>query len=169
MEENTMRLYDYSEAYVHLEQMLLSGEIDEETYNDTVESIQDGAEQKIESMSKMIDNFKAHADMLKAEEDKLNAKRKSLLGSVEWLTESLETHLKATGKESLQAGLYKIGYKKLPDIVEFTNPNAIPLAYKKKEVVTKISKRDIAKALKDGKTVRGAKLVKGRKKFEVKK
>lgn len=162
-------MYDYSESYVQLEQMLASGEIDQETYNDTVEALADGAEQKAENIGKMIDNFESQAKMYKAEEDKLKAKRKTLENSVDWLTNSLAVHLQATGKTSMQAGLYKLGYRKLPDMVDLTNEKSIPRAYKTIKTVTSISKRDIMKALKDGEKVRGAKLITDRKKFEVKK
>lgn len=164
-----MRMYDYSDQYIQLEEMLANGEIDQELYNDTLESFSFSASTKAENLGKMIDNFKGQAQMYKDEADRLTKKRKTLENSIEWLTSSLETFLTATGKESLDAGLYKLGYKKLPDIVEFINEDSIPLAYKEKIVVTKISKREIAKALKDGEKVRGAKLVTGRRKFEVKK
>lgn len=163
-----MRMYDYSEAYISLEQKLVNGEIELETYQDTIESISDGGNEKAENLGKMIDNFKAQSTILKDEADKLTAKRKSLDNKVEWLTASLETYLMALGKEQYQVGLYKLWYKKLPDVVEFTNENVIPKAYKTPQE-PKIDKRSISRALKDGETVRGAKLVTNRKKFEVKK
>lgn len=163
-----MRMYDYSEAYISLEQKLVNGEIDLETYQDTIKSIEGLADEKAENVAKMIDNFKAHEEMLKAEADKLNKKRKTIQNSIEWLTGSLEVYLKSLRKDKHQAGIYKLGYRNLPDIVEIKNEKVIPKAYKIPQE-PKIDKKAISKALKDGETVRGAELVTGRKKFEVKK
>lgn len=164
-----MRMYDYTHQFVELERMLEGGEIEQEGYQGTLKSIEGDADEKAENLSKMIDNFNAQAEMLKNEEDRLKKKRKTLENSVEWLTNSLELYLKALKKDTHQVGMYKLWYKKLPDVVEFTNEKVIPKAYKTTETITKISKKDIAKALKDGETVKGATLVTNRRKFEVKK
>lgn len=164
-----MRMYDYSEAFVQLESMLASGEIDRETYEDTVKSLEGGADEKAENVAKMIDNFKNHIASLKLEEDRLKAKRKTAENSISWLTNSLEVYLKATKKERHSVGLYQLSYRKLPDKVEFTDEKAIPSAYKVTEIITKIPKAPISKALKDGEEIPGVKLITDRTRFEVKK
>lgn len=163
-----MRMYDYSEQYVKLESLLSEGTIDQETYNDTIESLSEGANEKANNLGKMISNFTAQANMYKEEEKKLKEKRKSLENSIEWLTNSLHVFLQANNKDEMTVGLYKLGYRKLPDMVEVKNEKVIPTAYKERVVTIKPDKRAIKKAIEDGETVRGAELITNRKKFEVK-
>lgn len=164
-----MRMNDYSKAFIELEQLLLSGEVDLETYQDTVKSIEGNADEKAENVAKMIENFENYMKMLKEEEDRLKKKRKTVEGKIEWLTNTLELYLKARKKKELKVGLYTLRYKNLPDVVEIEDENLIPEAYKEEVVTYKIPKNELKKALQDGENIPGAKLVTGREKFEVKK
>lgn len=163
-----MRMYDYSKQFVELEQLLEHGQLDEQTYQDTLKSFSDEAQDKAENLGKMIDNFKAQDQMLKDEVDKLNKKRKTLQGSIDWLTSSLETYLKALGTDEHHAGMYKLWYKKLPDVVQILDENNISEAYRTPQP-DKIDKTGIKKALKDGEEVEGVTMETNRRKFEVKK
>lgn len=160
-----MRMYDYTASYVKLEDMLLNGELDEETYADTMESISDSATEKAEALAKMIDNFKADEEKLAEEVKRLQAKRKTLKNSAEFLMNELEQFHKASGIKN--AGIYKFKYRKLPASVDVLDEKLIPDAYVKIE--RKPSKTDIKKAIQDGLEVPGAKLATDKVKFEVRK
>lgn len=160
-----MRMYDYSEAYLRIEDMFLNGELDEETYKDTMESIGDDAAEKAENLAKMIDNFAADEAKLKEEVAKLQAKRKTLNNSIAFLTNELEVFHKVSGVK--QAGLYKLKYRKLPASVDVFDEEALPEAYFR--VKKEPNKVDIKKALQDGVDVPGAVLDTDKVKFEVKK
>src|SRR6185437_6138677 len=125
-----MRMYDYTLAFIELEQLLVNGEIDGQTYRDTLKSLESSADEKAENLCRMMDNFKAQAKLLKEEEDKLKEKRKTLENSIEWFNNSLELYLKATYSADKQVGLYKLRYRNLPDVVNITNENLIPAAYR---------------------------------------
>lgn len=160
-----MRLYDYSEVYIQLEELLVNGEIDQETFDDNIDAIEGSAVEKAQNVAKMIDNFQYHAAALKEEEDKLKAKRKTVENKINWLLGSLETFHKAAGIS--QAGIYKLRMKKLPPSVEILDLEVLPEAYArfKKEA----NKTLIKKAIQDGEAIPGAFLATDKMKFEVKK
>ncbi|HSH25120.1 MAG TPA: siphovirus Gp157 family protein, partial [Massilibacterium sp.] len=87
-----MRMYDYTLQFQQLEDLLNSGTLDEETYKDTLESIEGDANEKVWNVARMIDNFKAQVDMLKSEKKKLNEKQKIAENNIIRLTDSLEEH-----------------------------------------------------------------------------
>lgn len=163
-----MRMYDYSLQFLQLEEMLSSGTIDQETFDDTIEALEGSADEKAENVARMIDNFVAQAKVLKEEEDLLKKKRKTLENSVDFLTGNLEVYLKSRGKQEHQVGMYKLRYKKLPPIVEVIDQEEIPEAYLVPQP-PKVDKQGLARVLKDGEAVPGVELITGRTKFEVKK
>ena len=63
-----MRLYELSEQYEILEQMLYDGETDEQTIRDTMEAIFGEFEDKAESYAIIITDMKADIEALKSEE-----------------------------------------------------------------------------------------------------
>lgn len=164
-----MRMNDYSEMFLKLGEMVESGEVELEEIQDTLESLEVSASDKAENVAKMIDNLQAQAKMFKDEAKRINDKAKTLQNNADYLTNNLEIFLQSTGNEKMQAGLYNLGYDKLPDIVQINNEDSVPKAFKKYETVIKIDKRSLIKVLKDGEKVRGAELETGRKKFKVKK
>ena len=161
-----MRMYDYTLAFIELEQLLVNGEIDGQTYRDTLKSLEGSADEKAENLCRMMDNFKAQAKLLKEEEDKLKEKRKTLENSIEWFNDSLELYLKATKAGDKQVGMYRLKYRNLPDVVNITNENLIPAAYRVPQP-DKIPLTPIKQALQDSIEVPGAEMETGRTKFEV--
>ena len=167
-----MRMYDYTQDFLTLARLLEEGEIELETYQETLQSMEGDSTEKANNLGKMISNFEAQANMLKAEEDRLKKKRKTLENKIEWLTSSLEAFYNAVDpnrEKPYRVGMYELKYKKLPDMVDVKNEKALALDYKERVVTIKPDKRKIKKALEDGISVRGAELITGRTKFEVKK
>lgn len=160
-----MRLYDYTEAYVQLEQMLENEEITLETFQDTLEGIEGSAVEKAENVAKMVDNFNAQIEAFKAEEKKLREKRKTIENRMDWLMANLEAFHKVSGVK--QAGIYKLGYRNLPDTVEVLDVDKLPDAYVR--IKKEPDKVTLKKVLKDGELIPGAYLETGRKKFYIKK
>ena len=164
-------MYDYTLAFHELEQMLADGLIDKETYEDTIASLEGDAKEKAQNLAYMIDNFTAHAEMLKEEAKKLREKAKTIENKIEWLENSLEQFFRASGHkegDTLQVGIYRLGYRKLPDKVEITDEEKIPEAFLVPQK-PKVDKRGISKALKDGEEVPGVYLETERYGFRVQK
>lgn len=163
-----MRLYDYTLAFMELEELLMNEEVDFQTYQDTLKSLEGPADEKAENMCRMIDNFKAHIDALKREEDKLKRKRQTLENRIEWLESMLEAYLKVKGQDTRQVGIYRLGYRKLPDKVVILDEDKVPKAYRVPQP-DKIPLTPLKQALQDGEEIPGVKLETNRIKFEIKK
>lgn len=163
-----MRLYDYTLQMLKLEALLEEESVSMEAFLDAYEHVQGEADEKAENVARMMDNFNAQIEALKSEEKKLSTRRKTIENNMIRLTESLEMYLQSLNKDKHQVGMYKLGYRKLPASVEIWDEDAIPKAYRIPQP-DKISKTDIAKALKDGEVVDGAELRTDGRKFVVKK
>ena len=75
-----MRLYEMTVAANQLYDMLTSGEIDEQTFNDTLEAM--GTEEKLESYCKVIRQLEGDAEMLKTEKERIEKKQKAVTISI---------------------------------------------------------------------------------------
>ena len=107
-----MRLYELSEQYEILEQMLYDGETDEQTIRDTMEAIFGEFEDKAESYAIIITGMKADIEALKSEESRLNARRTSLENRQKALKTTLMENMKAIGKTKIKTPLFTISVAK---------------------------------------------------------
>ena len=99
-------LYDITQDVWELQELLESGEIDEEVYRDTVEGMD--VETKIENICKVIRNLEANAAAYKAEKDRLAAKEKVANNGVARLKESLLAHMLTLNKKKAEAGVFTV-------------------------------------------------------------
>ena len=76
-----MTLYEMTAAGKQLLEMLEVGEIDEQTFADTLESI--GADEKVDTYCEIIAQRKADAEALKGEIERLAAKKKAAENDVD--------------------------------------------------------------------------------------
>ena len=103
-------LYELTNDALALQEMLESGEIDEQTFNDTVEALD--VDTKIENICKMIRNLEADATAYKAEKDRLAAKEKTANNAVDRLKENLLNHLLTLDKKKVSAGTFTVSVGK---------------------------------------------------------
>lgn len=99
-------LYDLTSDLLALGNMLTSGEIDEQTYADTLASLEFDTEAKLEGYAMLIRNLDAHADAIRNEESRLRAKRVAAENAMERLKDRIKHHLVATGQTKAKAGLF---------------------------------------------------------------
>ena len=93
-----MNLYEINGSILQLAEMLESGEIDQQAYDDTVEAL--GADIAVDDVVKAIRNKSAEADAFKAEADRLTEKRKRAEAAIDGLKNVLITYLNATGQKN---------------------------------------------------------------------
>ena len=72
------RLYELTEEYEAVLNMLYDGETEEQIIFDTIEGIEGEIENKADNYAKMIKSMLADAECIKAEEDRLASRRRSL-------------------------------------------------------------------------------------------
>lgn len=144
-------LYEMTSATQTLYEMLMNDEIDEQTFNDTVEGM--GAIEKVEGYCQVISRMNAEAEMFKNEIDRLTKRKKSLENNANWLKGQLLNFYNANGGKKIKAGTFVVSTKKNA-YVDISNESKIP----KKYCTVKVSpnKTDIKKAIDSGIKVRGA-------------
>ena len=144
-----------SEAARELYELLSSGEIDEQTYNDTLEAI--GADEKLESYCKIIRQSEADAESLKVEIDRLKDKKLKAENAVTRMKSAILYFLDSAGKNKADAGVFKVS-KRRSQAVKVYDETLVPKEYfvqKKPE----LSKTKIKEAITAGETVQGAEMV----------
>lgn len=107
-----MNLYELSIAYEQLDEMFDNGEIDEQTYIDTLESMEYDLEDKLENIAKIIRNEEAKQKACKVEVDALRTKQASSKSKVERLKSFAMYAMKKAGYKKVQAGAFTVSYQK---------------------------------------------------------
>lgn len=151
-----MTLYEMTEQAKALYNMLSYGEIDEQTFNDTLESI--GADDKINDYCIVIRQLKADTESCKEEKRRFEERIRQFENAQKRMKEALESFMLVTGKDKAKTDKFTL-YHKTSNAVEITDLNAIPAEYIKPRKEDDIRKSEIAKTIKCGAEVPGAKLV----------
>lgn len=149
-----MQLYEINGQIAQLAEMLESGEIDQQAYDDTVEAL--GADIAVDDVVKAIRNKSAEAEAFKAEADRLTEKRKRAEAAVDGLKNVLVTYLNATGQKNCKTELFSIS-KGTSKSVAIVDETAIPATYLIPQPA-KLDKKAILAKLKAGEQVQGATL-----------
>jgi hypothetical protein len=132
--------------------MLEVGEIDQQTFDDTVEGLD--IDSKIESYCYVVRNLEAQAEAFKKEKDRLAERERIAKNGIERLKANLLMCLQAVDKKKVDAGTFTVS-RSVSKSVKIFDETGIPeefLVYQP----AKIDKTSIAKALKEGKVVAGA-------------
>ena len=101
-----MNLYELTGQYLELQNLLESGEYDEQLINDTLEAVEGEIEIKADNYARIIRNFEARIDSFKAEEERLKKKRSYLERSVKRLKDNLQSAMILTGKRKFTTDLF---------------------------------------------------------------
>ena len=105
-------IYELTDAYKTVEDMLYDGETDEQTIMDTLEAIDGEIEEKADNYAKLIKNLQADAMALKAEEERMYARRKSLENKAQRLKDRLQANLEFIGKTKFRTLLFSFSIAK---------------------------------------------------------
>jgi hypothetical protein len=150
-----MNLYELTANAAYLQQLLEDGDIDEQTFADSIESMM--IDDKIENICKVIRNLEAQAAAFKEEAERLTKKKQTAENGVKRLKESLVNFMvttRNTGK--ITAGLFTVSLGSSKS-VEVLDETALPECYLTPQP-PKVDKTSIGAALKAGMDVPGAQL-----------
>ena len=147
-------LYELEGIYAQLQAM----ELDDETFNDTLESIdfKENFAQSCEWFIKMQRNAEADAERFKAEKDAFAKKQKEAEARAERFKERIKEAMMLTNQQKVDAGLFKLSLRKSKQ-VDILDETKIPLEFMKLEY--KPIKTELAKHLKAGEVIEGATLI----------
>ena len=147
-------LYELEGIYAQLQSM----ELDDETFNDTLESIdfKENFAQSCEWFIKMQRNAEADAERFKAEKDAFAKKQKEAEARAERFKERIKEAMMLTKQQKVDTGLFTVSLRKSKQ-VDILDETKIPLEFMKLEY--KPIKTELAKHLKAGEVIEGAMLI----------
>ena len=147
-------LYELGEAEKQLIDLFEVDDIDEQTLNDTIESLDIGG--KLEDYCMVLRQMEADVKVFKEEAAYFATKQKRAENGIKWLKGGILNYMALTGKKKVEAGLFKISTRE-SKVVNIVDEDLIPKEYKV-EQLPKIDKAGIRKALLSGVDVEGAEI-----------
>lgn len=155
-----MDLFELNEKYRELEQR---DDLDPETLKDTLDSINDSREVKLDNIANWIENNQADIDFLDKKIKQLQADKKSLVNRTKSLMEYMTTAIDDSGLKELKTENHILKPRNYRASVYISDEKEIPSEFIKFKAVESIDKKSIYELLKNGETVRGAELKPNRK------
>lgn len=160
-------LYALADQYKQLAERLASMDLDAQTVADTIEAsgLTDEIAEKATGIEMVARTLEMHNPAIDVEIERLTALKKHRAKTAAGLREYLKDNMIATGIQKIDAPLFKIRLQNNPPKVDLFEPGLIPLEYMEQPEAPPpyADKAAIAKALKDGKEVPGARLVQGQR------
>ena len=148
-----IKLYEITEAY----RDLIDLDLDEETFQDALASIEGEIAVKAENIAKLMRTMELEENAYKDEIKRLKAHADSLAKKRESLKNYIDSNLQAMGIDKLQAGTFKFSYRK-STAVKVTDEDAVPDVYKNKVTTKTVNKKLLKEILKDGSEIPGVEL-----------
>jgi hypothetical protein len=152
-----MNLYQITQEAQYLAALLETEELTPELEAELLIN-QDQLQSKGINYAKVIANYQSEADQIDAEIKRLKAMKESRDKKVTWLTESLKKAMLVSGIEKIESPLFKISLRR-SEAVEVEIPEALPVDWQVKKVTITADKVAIKKAIKEGYSITGARLV----------
>lgn len=150
-----MKLYVLAETY----QSLLEAMQDEEqaiSLADTLESIEEAIEAKVENIAKVIKTMDGEVKLLKEEEQRLASRRKALEARVDGLKRYTLSTLEQAGLTKVKGALLTVGIRNnRPSVV--VDESELPAEFLVPQP-PKPDKQRLYELLKDGQVIAGARL-----------
>lgn len=150
-------LYEVSERYKNIQDLIGNEEITEEIFKTAAEDVKDEFREKLLNIAKLCKNIKGNKAMIKEEEKRLEKKETILDNRLKSLENYIKLCLNNARLNKMDLGIFKISIRK-SESTEITNLSLIPeefLNFKKPEA----KKTEIKKAIKEGREIQGAKIV----------
>lgn len=152
-------LFEIATSYQYALDELTDTDLPETVVQDTLEALQGEVKEKAINVAAYFRNLEETAAAIKREEQKMKLRREIIERRANWLKQYLQRNMEKTGINRIECAYFIISLGNNPPATDITDADAIPDEYKEVETVTKIDKLAIRKALKEGKSVPGARLV----------
>lgn len=149
-----MNLYDLVGNYKKVYEM----DLDDETWQDTLESIDSAIEQKADGLMYVIRDLEVDVVGLKDEEARLKKKREVAERKIKRLKQYLQGNMETVGKTKFKTQLFAYNIQNNPASLKLTDEKLIPEKYYTVETSRKYDNKAIKDDLKAGKVINGAEL-----------
>lgn len=155
-----MNLYGLTGQSLELLKMIEDGDCTQEQLAGALEVINASIETKVENTLYVVENAKANRKPIVEMIERLQAKLKALDSNIEWLQNNLFNNLELMGVDSYKAGVFTVKKQLNKPSIVIEDEKLIPAKYQTVIPASfSISKNDIAKDIKLGVVVPGAKTV----------
>ena len=125
-----MKLYEISAQYRVLQELLDSGDIDVQTFTDTIETIDASFADKARNCVMLQREFEARLSAIKAEKERLSKLERTQNNAIERIEEYLRHNMEVTQHDKLDLGIFSLTLKKaslkLPNEI---NESELPSEY----------------------------------------
>jgi hypothetical protein len=152
-----MKLYEITQEAQYLAALLETEELTPELEAELLIN-QEQLQIKGINYAKVISNYQSESDAIDAEIKRLKTMKESRDKNVTWLTESLKKAMLVSGIEKIESPLFKISLRR-SEAVEVEIPEALPIDWQVKKITITADKVAIKKAIKEGYSITGARLV----------
>ena len=152
-----MNLYEITQEAQYLAALLETEELTPELEAELLIN-QEQLQIKGINYAKVISNYQSESDAIDAEIKRLKTMKESRDNKVTWLTESLKKAMLVSGIEKIESPLFKISLRR-SEAVEVEIPEALPVDWQVKKITITADKVAIKKAIKEGYSITGARLV----------
>lgn len=117
-------LYELTENYQHV--LDLAEQLDAEVLKDTLDSIDEAIEVKVENTAKVIKELEGKASTIDVEIKRLQDRKSTLVNNSKGIKEYLQTEMEKVGKTKIKGELFNIGIQNNPVSVNVLNESLIP-------------------------------------------
>lgn len=155
-----MNLFELNETYRKLEQR---DDLDETTLKDTLDSINDSREVKLDNIANWIENNQADIDFLDKKIKQLREEKQALSNKNNSLMEYMTTAIDDSGLKELKTENHILKPRNYRASVYISDEKDIPSEYIEVKTEEKVNKVALYKALKNGEIINGAELKPNRK------
>lgn len=154
-----MNLYELSNSYQAI--LSMQEDLDEDLFLDTLSSIEEPLNEKVENIAKFIRNLEAEKTMFKEESQRLAEKATSRENKIKSLKRYLQDSLEAAGLDKVKGQLFTVAIQNSPMSLNVVDERKIKLDYFE-EQKPKLNRKLLLDALKSGAEVEGAEIKQGR-------
>lgn len=119
-------LYQLTDQWVQVSDLLQSGEYDEQTLKDTLEAIQVSLEEKVDGYAAVIKNFDAENVAIDLEIKRLQERKRINVNAISRLKENLMYSLEQTGQKKIKTALNTATIRNNAASLDVTSEDNIP-------------------------------------------
>jgi len=159
-----MKLYEltdnFKQAERDLNEMLYSGDIDEQTVTDTLDGIRGEIEEKAKNVAMYIGNIESTAKAIKEQEKAMSERRKRLEAQAEGIRRYLKDKMQECEISKIECPFFTMSIKKNPPKLVI-DESQLDRNYTEAVITYKPKKDVIKQELKAGNEIQGARLEQG--------
>ena len=158
-----LTLYEVADQYLGDLRKLQEMDIDDKTFEDTLEGLSGDLEVKATNVALFIRNLEANADAIKAAEKGMAERRKAVEAKVDRIRQYLLDNMLRTGINKIECPYFVLSVRKNPPAVEVFNQDLISTDFFDipEPPPPILNKNRLKDALKAGEIIEGAKLTQG--------